>query len=66
MKTLQTLYNKHPNLILWAALAVGMVTVLLVAARNIGFTASQWASLVTATVAFAWLCVCIISWEDGE
>ena len=66
MKTLQTLYNKHPNLILWAALAVGMVIVLLVAARNVGFTAPQWAALVAATVALAGLCVWIISWEDGD
>ncbi len=66
MKTLQTLYNKHPNLILWAALAVGMVVVLLVAARNVGFTAPQWAALVAATVALAGLCVWIISWEDGD
>ena len=66
MKTLQTLYNKHPNLILWAALAVGMVIVLLVAARNVGFTAPQWAALGAATVALAGLCVWIISWEDGD
>ena len=66
MKTLQTLYNKHPNLILWAALAVGMVIVLLVAARNVGFTAPQWAALMGATVALAGLCVWIISWEDGD
>ena len=66
MKTLQTLYNKHPNLILWAVLAVGMVVVLLVAARNVGFTAPQWAALVAVTVALAGLCVWIISWEDGD
>ena len=66
MKTLQTLYNKHPNLILWAALAIGMVVVLLVAARNVGFTAAQWAALGAATVALAGLCVWIISWEDGD
>ena len=66
MKTLQTLYNKHPNLILWAALAVGMVIVLLVAARNVGFTAPQWAALMATTVALAGLCVWIISWEDGD
>ena len=66
MKTLQTLYNKHPNLILWAALAVGMVVVLLVAARNVGFTGPQWAALVAATVALAGLCVWIISWEDSD
>ena len=66
MKTLQTLYNKHPNLILWAALAVGMVIVLLVAARIVGFTVPQWAALGAATVALAGLCVWIISWEDGD
>ena len=66
MQTLRTLYNKHPNLILWAALAVGMVVVLLVAARNVGFTAPQWAALGAATVALAGLCVWIISWEDGD
>lgn len=66
MKTLQTLYNKHPNLMLWAALAVGMVIVLLVAARNVGFTVPQWAALGAATVALAGLCVWIISWEDGD
>ena len=66
MKTPQTLYNKHPNLILWAALAVGMVIVLLVAARNVGFTGPQWAALVAATVALAGLCVWIISWEDSD
>lgn len=66
MKTLQTLYNKHPNLILWAALAVGMVIVLLVAARNVGFTVPQWVALGAATVALAGLCVWIISWEDSD
>ena len=66
MKTLQTLYDKHPNLILWAALAVGMVIVLLVAARSVGFAAPQWVALVAATVALAGLCVWIISWEDGD
>ena len=41
-----------------------MVAILLVAARNVGFTASQWAALLTATVALAGLCVWIISWES--
>jgi hypothetical protein len=66
MKTLQSLYNKHPNLILWAALAIGMVIVLLIAARSVGFTAAQWTALIAATVALAGLCVWIISWEDGD
>jgi predicted tellurium resistance membrane protein TerC len=66
MKTLQQMYDKHPNLVMWAALALGMVVVLALAARNVGFTASQWAALVAATVALAGLCVWIISWENDQ
>ncbi|HSN73749.1 MAG TPA: hypothetical protein VL334_01510 [Anaerolineae bacterium] len=66
MKTLQQMYDKHSNLVLWAALALGMVVVLALAARTVGFTAGQWAALVAATVALAGLCVWIISWESDE
>ncbi|MEI2688195.1 MAG: hypothetical protein V9H69_00190 [Anaerolineae bacterium] len=66
MKTLQQLYDKHPNLLMWAALALGMVAILLVAARHVGFTTGQWAALLSATIALAGLCVWIISWESDE
>lgn len=66
MKTLQQMYDKHPNLMLWAGLALGMVAIVLVAARNVGFTGIQWAALLAATVALAGLCVWIISWESDE
>ena len=64
MKTLQQMYDKHPNLLLWAGLALGMVLIVAVAARNVGFTTGQWAALLAATVALAGLCVWIISWES--
>lgn len=64
MKTLQQMYDEHPNLLLWAGLALGMVVILALAARSVGFTASQWAALLVATVALAGLCVWIISWEN--
>jgi len=38
----------------------------IIAARNVGFTPSQWAALIAATIGLAGLCVWIISWEDGE
>ncbi len=66
MKTLQQMYDKHPNLLLWVALALGMVVILAIAARSIGFTPGQWAALIAATVALAGLCVWIISWESDE
>jgi len=51
---------------MWAALALGMVAILLVAARHVGFTTGQWAALLSATIALAGLCVWIISWESDE
>jgi predicted tellurium resistance membrane protein TerC len=65
MKSLQTLYDRHPNLVLWVALALGMVAILLVAAWSVGFSLAQWAALVVATVALAGACVWIINW-DGD
>ncbi len=66
MKQLRTLWNSHPNLISWFVLAVGMVIIVVVAARHVGFQVGQWAALIGATVALAGLCVWIIGWEDGN
>jgi hypothetical protein len=66
MSQLRKLWNGHPNLISWAVLAIGMVVIVIVAARNVGFQLGQWAALIAATIALAGLCVWIIGWEDGE
>lgn len=65
MSWFRKLWDTHPNLVSWLLLAVGMVAIVVVAARNVGFQAGQWAALIAATVALAGLCVWIISWEDG-
>ena len=66
MTRLGKLWDEHPNLVSWLLLAVGMVIILVIAARDVGFKPGQWAALIAATVALAGLCVWIISWEDGE
>lgn len=66
MTQLRKLWNNHPNLVSWFVLAIGMVVIVLIAARHVGFQAGQWAALIAATVALAGLCVWIISWEDGD
>lgn len=66
MKTLQNLYDRHPNLVLWAFLALGMVIILILAARDVGFLLSQWAVLIGATIVLAGACVWIITWESGD
>jgi len=65
MTRLRKLWDEHPNLVSWLLLAVGMVIILVIAARDVGFKPGQWAALIAATVALAGLCVWIISWEDG-
>jgi len=61
---IRSLWERHPNLLSWALLAIGMVLIVIIAARSVGFTASQWAAVIGATIALAGLCVWIISWED--
>ena len=64
MNQLRELWAAHPNLLSWALLALGMVIIVALAARTVGFTAGQWAAVIGATILLAGLCVWIISWED--
>jgi hypothetical protein len=66
MSQLRKLWNEHPNLVSWALLAVGMVVIVVIAARDVGFKGAQWAALIAATVVLAGLCVWILSWEDDK
>ncbi len=65
MQSLRRLWDAHPNLISWLVLGLGMVIIVLIAARDVGFAAGQWAAIIGATIVLAGLCVWIISWEDG-
>lgn len=58
--------NQHPYLTAWAALAVGMVAILLWTSKDVDLLPSQRAWLVVATILLAGACVWIISWEGGE
>ena len=60
---MKKLWTDHPILSNWLILAVGMVIILIISARSVGFLPGQWAALVGATVALAGLCAWIISWE---
>jgi hypothetical protein len=64
MDQLHKLWDSHPNLISWMLLAIGMVVIVVLTARNVGFQPGQWAALIVATIGLAGLCVWIISWED--
>lgn len=57
--------EQHPRLAAWIVLAVGMVIILAVEARDVGLEIGQWLALVVATVLVAGLCIWIVSWEDS-
>ena len=54
---------RHPRLSAWIALAVGMVIMLGVAARDVGLLPGQWIALIVSTITLAGLCVWIIYLE---
>jgi hypothetical protein len=56
----------HPQITSWIVLAIGMVIILVLSARDVGFTPSQWTALVITTILLAGACVWIIGWEDDE
>ena len=63
---MRRLWNEHPNLVSWLVLAIGMVIIVIFAARDVGFEPGQWAAVIAATIALAGLCVWIIGWEDSS
>ena len=63
---LKEFVSRHPQLTAWAALALGMVIILLWSAKDVGLLPGQWATLIVATILLAGLCVWIISWEGED
>jgi hypothetical protein len=63
MAAIREWIGKHPRLVSWFVLALGMVIMLLWAARDVGLLATQMIALVVATILLAGLCVWIIGWE---
>ncbi len=58
--------KNHPQIVAWIVLAIGMVIILVWSAKDVGFTAGQWAALVVTTILLAGACVWIIGWGDDE
>ncbi len=67
MNQIRQFANSHPQLTSWIILAIGMVAILIWAAKDVGFTPSQWGALVITTILLAGASVWIIGWgDDGE
>ena len=63
MSMIREFLGQHPRLVAWFVLALGMVIMLLWAAKDVGLLPGQMAALVIATILLAGLCVWIIGWE---
>jgi hypothetical protein len=66
MDSLKQWVRNHPNLTAWIILALGMVILLLIEARDVGLETSQWFWLIIITVLVAGAAIWIISWGDDE
>lgn len=66
MQALKQWVLRHPNLVAWIALAVGMNGILLFEARDVGLLPMQWFWLILITTLVAGACIWIVSWGDDE
>jgi hypothetical protein len=54
---------RHPLIVAFVVLSIGMVAMLLYASRDVDLLPTQRLALVIATIGLAGACVWIISWE---
>ena len=66
MAAIRNFAERHPQILAWIVLAIGMVIILILSAREVGFTAGQWAALIVTTILLAGACVWIIGWGEEE
>ena len=55
--------GRHPLVTAWIVLSIGMVAMLLYAARDVDLLPTQLLAMVIATIALAAACVWILTWE---
>ncbi len=55
--------DRHPMILAWIVLSIGMVAILLYTSRDVGLQPSQTFAMVVATIALAGACVWIITWD---
>ncbi len=66
MTAIRNFAGRHPQIVAWIALAIGMVIILIWSAKDVGFTPTQWAALIVTTILLAGACVWIIGWGEEE
>lgn len=63
MAILRRFLDKHPILVAWIVLSIGMVAIFLWSSKDVPLLPAQRLALAVLSVGVAGLCVWIISWE---
>jgi hypothetical protein len=63
MAEIRNFFGRHPRLLSWLVLSVGMVIMVVWSAKDVGFLPHQWAALIGATILLAGACAWIIGWD---
>jgi len=63
MSLLRDWMESHPSLSMWSILAIGMVAIFLISARDGNWLATQRLFMAVACVLLAGLCTWVVSWE---
>lgn len=66
MEAIRRWITSHPNLSAWFVLALGMVIILVIEARDVGLEPLQWFWLIVVTILVAGACIWIVSWGDDD
>jgi hypothetical protein len=63
MAVVRRFLDRHPMLVAWIVLSIGMVAIFLWSSKGVPLLPMQRLALAVISVAVAGLCVWIISWE---
>lgn len=66
MERIKKYASDHPQITSWIALAIGMVIILIWSAKDVGFSAGQWAAVIVTTILLAGASVWILGWGDDD
>jgi hypothetical protein len=66
MKRLTQFTERHPRLMMWLVLAIGMVLIILLTSRHVAMLWTQRLALAVVAVLLAGGCAWIIGWDTDK
>jgi hypothetical protein len=66
MKRVAQFFTRHPRLLMWLVLAVGMVLIILITSHHVAMLWTQRLALAVIAVLLAGGCAWIIGWDTDK